>query len=148
MTLNLLRQRLALFRAAWGGQPAPLSRAVLRDLAGGLPNAPRLHLDLDGLADTGAFSPRAAPVLAGALLLTIAGPRAAWPGGLAAMLASAEAAWEAIGQLAPPAGLRALPAPLVALLAREAGVAAELLAPQKPDQPAPLQLDFSGMGSV
>jgi histidine phosphotransferase ChpT len=167
----VLRQRLALFRAAWGGQPAPLSRAVLRDLAGGLPNAPRLHLDLDGLADTGAFSPRAAPVLAGALLLaaeslsgggkldlsgwpsgvvvlTIAGPRAAWPGGLAAMLASAEAAWEAIGQLAPPAGLRALPAPLVALLAREAGVAAELLAPQKPDQPAPLQLDFSGMGSV
>jgi hypothetical protein len=167
----VLRQRLALFRAAWGGQPAPLSAALLRDLAAGLPNAPRLHLDLDALGDSPAFTPLAAPIVASVLLLaaeslsgggrltlagkptgivtiSIAGPRAAWPAGLGAMLTSRAATWEAIARLTPPAGLRALPAPMTALLAHQAGVGAALLAPTQPDQPPPLQFDFSGISAV
>jgi hypothetical protein len=167
----VLRRRLALFRAAWGGQPAPLTHAGLRELAAGLPNAPRLHLELDGLATSPAFAPAAAPVVASALLLaaeslpaggmlslagkpegrvvmTIAGTRAAWPTGLGAILAHVEAAWEAIASLAAPAGLRALPAPLTALLAHEAGARVGLLLAAGTEQVPPLLLDFSATPAV
>ncbi len=167
----VLRRRLALFRAAWGGQPAVLTHMALRDLAGGLPNAPRLHLELDGLAAKPAFAPTAAPLVISALLLgaeslpgggmlalagkpdgmvvlTIAGARAAWPAGLGAMLAHVEAAWEAIDALAVPAGLRTLPAPMTALLAHEAGVRAALLLSAQAEQVPPLLLDFSPNSAV
>jgi histidine phosphotransferase ChpT len=167
----VLRQRLALFRAAWGGQPAPLTHAAVRDLAGGLPNAARLHLELDSLAPTPHFAPTAAPVVASALLLaaeslpgggmlalagrpdgtvvlSIAGARAAWPAGLGVMLAHAEAAWEAIAALDGAAGLRTLPAPMTALLAHAAGVRAALLLAAQAEQLPPLLLDFSAVRSV
>ncbi len=166
----VLRQRLALLRAAWGGEPAPLTQAALRDLAGGLPNAPRLHFEFDDLEDA-AFAPAAGPLVAtalilaaeslpgggmlamagkpaGAVVLTIAGPRAAWPVGLGAMLASEAVAREAIADLAGPAGLRTLPAPMIALLAREAGVRAALLLAVRPEQAPPLLLDFAGIAAV
>jgi len=167
----VLRQRLALFRAAWGGAGARLRRAALRDLAGGLPNAARLSLELDDLAERPEFAPAAARVLLSALLLaaeslpgggmlalagdpggvvllTIAGPRAAWPVGLGAMLADADAAWAALGELSGPAGLRVLPAPLLALLAQDAGVRAALLLAPAAEAAPPLLLDFSGQDAA
>lgn len=166
----VLRQRLALLRMAWGTAPAPMRRAVLRDLAGGLPNAPRLQVELDALADDPPFAPQAARVVAGALLLaaeslpgggmlalagnpggvvviTIAGPRAAWPPGLGAMLADRDAARQAATALVAPAGLRMLPAPLTALLAHGAGVRASLLLAGTAEQVPPLLLDFSGLAT-
>jgi hypothetical protein len=167
----VLRRRLELFRAAWGGGTAPLGRAALRDLAGGLPNAARLQLELGALAEAPAFGAASGQVLTSAMLLaaeslsgggmvalagnpagtvvvTIAGPGAAWPIGLGAMLASAEAAWQAIAGLVLPAGLRLLPGPVLALLARQAGVRAALLLAGRAEAVPPLLLDFSAAGSA
>lgn len=162
----VLRQRLALFRAAWGGGPVALSHATLHDLAGGLPNASRLQVELDALEEDPPFSPPAARVVLNAMLLaaeslpgggmlalagnparsvvvTIAGPRAAWPVGLGAMLANADAAWAAVGEVAGPAGLRTLPAAVTALLAHEAGIRAALLLAPRAELAPPLLLDFA-----
>jgi hypothetical protein len=162
----VLRQRIALLRAAWGGEPAPLGRRALRDLAVGLPNAPRLQLEFDSLEDEPPFAPAAAQVVASALLLaaeslpgggmlalagepggsvvvTIAGPGAAWPAGLGAMLAGADAAWEAVAGLAAPAGLPLLPGAMTALLAHRAGARASLLLAAHAEAVPPLLLDFS-----
>ena len=162
----VLRQRLALFRAAWGGAPAPVGREVLRDLAGGLPNAGRLRVELEALADAPPFAPAAAPVVvnamllaaeslagggllavagnpAGTVVLTIAGPRAAWPAGLGAMLASPAAAWQALAAPDGRPGLRVLPAAATALLAQAAGVRAALLLAGRAEAVPPLLLDFA-----
>jgi histidine phosphotransferase ChpT len=162
----VLRQRLNLLRLAWGGGGGPVDRAGLQALAGGLPNATRMQVILDSLAARPAFTPPAAAVVASALLLaaeslsgggmlalagdpagivvlTIAGPRAAWPPGLGAMLADPAAAWEAVAALEPPGGLRVLPAPLTALLAQSAGVRASLLLAGVAEQVPPLLLDCS-----
>ncbi len=167
----VLRQRLALLRTAWGMAPAPMRRAALRDMAGGLPNAPRLRLELDALADDAAFQPAAARVMASALLLaaeslpgggmvaltgspdgvvvvTIAGPRAAWPVAFGAMLANvAEARGGAAALVASP-GVRGLPAPLTALLAHQSGVHAALLLAGNAEPVPPLLLDFSGVAAA
>ncbi len=166
---SVLRRRMALFRAAWGGEPGELRPGALRELAGGLPNAPPLQVELDALADEPAFAPAAAQVVASAMLLaaeslpgggmlavageprgvvivTIAGPGAAWPSGLGAMLARAEAAWEAVARLAVPEGLRLLPGPMTALLAHQAGVRGGLLLAGHAEPTPPLLLDFSGVG--
>jgi histidine phosphotransferase ChpT len=165
----VLRQRLALLRTAWGLPPARLTQAVLRDLAGGLPNASRLQVEFVNL-EPGSFSPAAGPVVASALLLAaeslpgggvlavagkpggvvilaIAGLRAAWPVGFGAMLAGKAAAQEAIDELAGAAGLRNLAGPMTALLAHEAGVRAALLLAAKAEQAPPLLLDFSGVAA-
>lgn len=162
----VLRRRLQLFRAAWGGWPAPLGQTTLQELAGGLPNARRLQMVLDGLEDPPGFAPAAAQVLLSAMLLaaeslpgggmlalagkpgdvvavTIAGPRAAWPEGFGAMLASADAAWEAVGRLDGPTELRTLPAPMTALLAHRIGVRGSLLLAGHAELVPPLLLDFS-----
>lgn len=164
----VLRQRLALLRAAWGDGTAALRRATLRDLAGGLPNAGRLQVEFDALADDPPFAPPAAQVVASALLLaagslrgrgllamagspagavlvTISGPGAAWPTGLGAMLADPAAAWNAVSGLAGPDGLHTLPAPLLALLADATGARASLLLAGRPEQTPPLLLDFSAL---
>lgn len=163
---TVLRRRLALFRAAWAGEPPPLDRAGLLDLAAGLPNAPRLHVIVEALAQQPPFAPAAAQVIANVLLLaaeslpgggmlalagnpagtvvvTIAGPRAAWPAGLGAMLADPAAAWAAVAALELPGGLKLLPAPLTALLARAAGVRASLLLAGSAEPVPPLLLDLS-----
>jgi histidine phosphotransferase ChpT len=167
----VLRQRLRLLRIAWGTAPEPLRRAALRDMAGGLPNAPRLRLELDALADDPPFASEAARVVMGAMLLaaeslpgggmlalagnpgsvvvlTIAGPRASWPVGLGAMLANVTEARRAAAALIASAGLRALPAPLTALLAHQSGVRASLLLASGTEQVPPLLLDFSGLSAV
>jgi len=164
-----LRQRLVLFRTAWSGQPAPLTHAALRDLAGGLPNAARLQVEFGDLA-RGVFASATGPVIASALLLaadslpgggvlalagkpdgavvlTIAGPLAAWPVGLGAMLADRAAARQAIAGLAGATGLRSLSGPMTALVADQAGVRAALLLAPQAEQTPPLLLDCSAVAA-
>jgi histidine phosphotransferase ChpT len=164
----VLRRRMSLLRLAWGDPPDSLERAQLPDLAAGLPNAGRLRLELAGLAAEPAFPPAAARLLANVLLLgaeslhgsgmlalagsaagqvvvTIAGPRAAWPAGLGAMLATAEAAWRAVEAVQPPDGPWALSGAMTTLLAHASGVRAALLLARAAEQAPPLLLDFSAM---
>ena len=164
----VLRQRLALLRTACGMSAGPLRRTDLRDIAQGLANAPRLRLELDALADDPPFPPAGAAVVASALMLaaeslpgggmlalagnpgdvvvvTIAGPRAAWPIGLGAMLASKVEARAAAAAFVATSGLRGLSAPLTALLAHQSGVRASLLLAGGTEALPPLVLDFSSL---
>jgi hypothetical protein len=65
------------------------------------------------------------------LIVAIAGPRAAWPAGLASALTSEAAAWAALRDA------RSLQLPLTALLARALGLRLSLLMPAGPGGPAP-----------
>ena len=153
--------RISLLRAAWGPQDRPLDAAALRTLAAGLPAARRVRVDLSGLAPAPALSAvRARLVLNllllgseamvgggsvavagpadGDLLVTLSGPRAAWPEALRPCLASEAACFAA---LTDP---RALQAPLTALLAHAAGARLSLLmASGGPAGPAPLLVTFT-----
>ena len=148
-----LRQRLELQRAAWGPNAGPLDLAALRSMADGLPHAKRCTIDFSALPGDTTFSPPFARVLLNLLLLAgdalngsgevtlagsgtdlivaIAGPRAAWPVGLAACLATEAGAWAALRDA------RSLPAPLTALLARSLGLRLTMLMPPGPGGPAP-----------
>ncbi len=159
-----LRRRLALLRAAWGAAAA-LTGASLRELAGGLPNAHKLRIELDQALAVAELIPAHARLAlnalllaaeslplggvlvlagdpAGGLVLMPSGPRAAWPEGLGAMLASESRAWETLGH---SGGLRAmrLQAVITALLAHAAGVPARLLLAGASQPVPPLLLDFS-----
>jgi len=138
-----LRQHLELQRASWGPAAAALSLPALRSLVEAMPFARRCVLDLAGLPDGTVFSPSFGRVVLNLVLLAIeslsgsgkvtligggsdlvvaiAGPRAAWPAGLAACLATEAAAWAA---LRDPAALQM---PLTVLLARSAGLRLSLL---------------------
>ncbi len=165
---HVLRQRIALLRAAWGDEPPALARDGLLDLARGLPNASRLQVVVDGLSADAPFQPAATRLLVNVMLLAaeslpaggmlaltgapggtvvaaIAGRQAAWPAGFGALLASADAAWTALGALRGVAGLRGVQAPLTALLAHQAGVRAALLMATVAEAAPPLLLDLSGM---
>lgn len=133
-----LSGRLALLRAAWGVEPGPLGRIAIATLADGLANRGRLALDLDGLGDEpvpGAVG----QVLLNMLLLAgvalpkggritlardgdlfaarIAGPVAAWPAGMTAILLAPEET--------EPTPRTALPI-MLGLLARKAGMRVSL----------------------
>jgi histidine phosphotransferase ChpT len=148
-----LRRRLELQRATWGPTGPPLDLAALRHLAEGLPHASRCTIDFSSLPEDTMFSPPFARVTLNLLLLAadalngsgevtlvgsgtdlivaIAGPRAAWPGGLAGCLASEAGAWAAVQDA------RSLQAPLTALLARALGLRLTLLMSAGPGGPAP-----------
>lgn len=148
-----LRQHLELLRATWGPTGAPLGLAALRTLAEGLPHARRSTLDLTALPEDTAFSPPFARLVLNLLLLAgdalngsgevtltgtstdlviaIAGPRAAWPSGMASCLNSDAEAWAALRDA------RSLQMPLTALLARALGLRLSLLLPAGPGHPAP-----------
>jgi histidine phosphotransferase ChpT len=148
-----LRQRLELQRATWGPTAGSLDLAALRSLAEGLPHGRRCTIDVSALPEDTDFSPPFARVLLNLLLLAgdalngsgevtlagsgtdliiaIAGPRAAWPGGLASSLASEAGAWAALRDA------RSLQAPLTALLARALGLRLSLLMPAGPGGPPP-----------
>ncbi len=148
-----LRQRLELQRATWGPTAGPLGLAALRSLAEGLQHGKRCTLDLSALPEDTVFSPPFARVVLNLLLLAgdalngsgevtlagigtdlviaIAGPRAAWPSGMAGCLASEAAAWAALRDA------RSLQMPLTALLARALGLRLTLLLPAGPGGPAP-----------
>ncbi|MEJ1977367.1 MAG: histidine phosphotransferase family protein [Acetobacteraceae bacterium] len=135
-----MAQRLRLLRAAWAGASGEMSAQALGELATGLPK--RVTVALDGLGG-GVFPAPIARVLLNLMLLgaealpnggTIAlsgapdadmlvmvdGPNAAWPPGLVPALA---------GLRTMPDNARAVQAPLVAMLARTAGLRLSLLMP-------------------
>jgi len=144
-----MADRLRLLRAAWGAEPGPLSAGEVVVLADGLANRGRLELDFAGLVPEPDFSPETGQVvltmlllgasalpgggtiaLAGRadeeVLLRVSGPGAAWPQGLARVLARAlagqDVAWD-------EADTRGLLSPMLALLARRAGRSLRLLLP-------------------
>lgn len=141
-----LGRRLRLLRAAWGGEAGPLDVPAFQELAEGLSVGRRVSVDLSGLDPATVFAPAGARLALNALLLaaeglagngrlamsgaangdvlvTIEGPRAAWPAGLATCLADEQAAWQSI------TSARSLQAPLTALLARRSGLRVSLLMP-------------------
>ncbi len=132
--------RLRLLRAAWGLPGEPLDVAGLRELLAGRPRAARVHLDLDGLDSTTAYSPHVARLLLNVVLLAteglphggtivvaqpasdqlvvqLRGSRAASPARFTAMLDDA-----ATGS----ADTREIQAVLTTLMARNAGIALTL----------------------
>jgi histidine phosphotransferase ChpT len=145
-----LAQRLKLLRAAWGRDGDDLDVARLRGFAESLFSSRRVRLDLEGLESDALFSPEAARVVLNLLLLaseslagggivalsgspaesilvTISGPRAAWPAGLGAWLVDEAAAVEAV-----MADARSLQGPLTTLLARGHGFRLSMLMPAGP----------------
>ncbi len=148
-----LTGRLRLFRAAWGGDGGMLSPVEIAALVGGYSR--RVSLDFTELVNESLPGP-AARLLLNLLLLGVEalpgggilaatgavgtglaivprGPRAAWPTGFAALLASDETTL--------PDSPRGLLAPLAVLLARDAGLRLSLLVAGSADgQPAPLLL--------
>ncbi len=145
-----LAQRLKLLRAAWGREMSDIDGDRLREFGDCLSSSRRVQLDLTGLEQNAVFpSPVSRLVLnlvlmaaeslpgggivalsgapAGSVLVTISGPRAAWPTGLAVWLADDASAWEAI-----TADPRSLQEALTALLARAFGLRLSLLMPGAP----------------
>ena len=132
----LLKRRLRLLRAMWHAAERPISTIELRELLPALPGAGRVEFRLDRLGG-GIPAPRVAISLAALvvaaealprggsvelsdhLCIDIAGPRAAWPGGLAAMLADPAAAYRALREAQP----RDLAAATLAAMAHRDGVA-------------------------
>jgi hypothetical protein len=118
-----------------------------------MPQAKRCAIDFSAVPNDTIFSPSvsrlllnvlllAAEALKGAgevrlagtgsdLVIAIAGPRAAWPAGLAACLTSEAGAWAALHDA------RSLQMPLTALLARALGLRLTLLMPAGAGGPAP-----------
>jgi histidine phosphotransferase ChpT len=157
-----LTQRLKLLRAAWGQEGEALDLYKLQTFADGLSASRRLRLDLGGMHPEVEFTPAASRLILNVLLLaveslpgggivalsgspannvlvTIAGPRAAWPPGLGACLSDEAAAWAAA------TGARNLQAPLTALIARQHGVRLSMLMPAGAGNDAalpPLLLSF------
>ncbi|HEY2618078.1 MAG TPA: histidine phosphotransferase family protein [Acetobacteraceae bacterium] len=145
-----LGQRLKLLRAAWGLDGDDLDVMRLRGFADCLSSSRRVRLDLAGLQPDAEFPPPVARIIlnlvllaaeslpgggivavsgspSSAILVTISGPRAAWPAGFAVWLNDEAAAWEAM--IADP---RRIQAPLTALLARGLGLRLSMLMPAGP----------------
>ncbi len=159
---SALQQRLELLRAAWGANPGPLSLEEIRRLAGGLANAHRLVLDLDGVPAGSVFPPEIGRAVLAVLMLAAAslpgigrialsgtpedvvfvieGVRSAWPAELTACLHDRTALLAAFDH---PRGLAL---PLAILLARRAGLRLSLLlgTGQPDDLPPPLRLASGG----
>jgi histidine phosphotransferase ChpT len=135
--------RIRFLRAAWGAGAPSMSLAEMRTLARGLPGRD-LCVDLDGPAADEPMAPEMTRVLLNALLLaaeslpagghigvaaqpggglvvTIAGPRAGWPGGFAGFAADPPRAWAALDtdEAAERGGMQA---PLTVLMASLNGV--------------------------
>jgi histidine phosphotransferase ChpT len=163
-TVVELGERLKLLRAAWGQDDEELDVIRLQKFGDGLGNGRKLRLDINGVDPEAIFPPPAARVILNLLLLaaeslpggglitlsgspadhvlvTITGPRAAWPAGFAGCLMDEAAAWAAA--TASPRGLQA---PLTALVARECGYQLSLLLSSEARKPAdcapPLLLSF------
>jgi histidine phosphotransferase ChpT len=149
---TVLRQRLRLYAAAWGGATADADGASLARLLESAPAAPRVSFRLDHLAPGGTLPAALVPLaLNAALLAAEALPRggtvsvagsaaaglvvcpegrdAAWPAGLLALLGGAPAS------AALQDGPRRVLAPLLLGLAEEAGWAVALAQGGKPGVP-------------
>lgn len=158
-TAQALRLRLRLYAAAWGASAPDLDPAQLAELLQGAPAVPRVGFDLEGLAPGTALPAGLVPLaLNAALLGAEALPRggtvhlggdvrqgftvlpdgraAAWPPALLRALSGNDAA-----ALLEEGGPRRMLAPLVIMLAAEAGWGASLaLGAPGADGAAPLLL--------
>lgn len=140
-------ERLKLLRAAWSQDADSLDMPQLLAVTAHLASSRKIHLDVDRLEPDTVFSPDAARIILnllllaaqslpggghialsaagrGSILLTISGPRAAWPSGFAGWLMDEAAAWEAA-----ISDVRNLQAALTALLARDHGFRVSMLIP-------------------
>jgi histidine phosphotransferase ChpT len=140
-------QRLKLLRAAWSQDADSLDMRQLLAMTTHLAGSRKIRLDVDGLAPDTVFPPDAARMILnlvllaaqsmpgggdialsavgrGNVLLTISGPRAAWPVGFATWLVDETAAWEAA-----VSDIRNLQAALTALLARDHGFRVSMFMP-------------------
>lgn len=138
-----LVRRLRLARAAWGRSDSPMAVDEWRALVEVMPRR-GVELDLDGINQAGIFAPAAARLTLNVLLLAaealpaggviqvagepdqdilvrIHGPRAAWPAGLAAMMADPAEAIDHLGRTEGVAAARMLQAALTALIAHASG---------------------------
>ena len=161
-----LGRRLRLFRAAWGGATPSLSVAEFAALVEGI-QARRWRVDVDGLDPAGRFSTAAARLAlnvvllaieslpgggtvalagnpAGEVLVTIAGPRAAWPTGFAAYLGDEALAWQALHVAEGVEAARGLQAWLTALIARTSGLRLSFLIAPTAEAAPPLLLSLGG----
>ncbi len=164
-----LGQRLRLLRSAWGGtgssqgaEQASVGMRDIVDLCAGLPSGRRVQVVLDELPLERQFTASAARLLLNLLLLgveslhgagvltasgaltgdimvTITGPRVAWPPGFAAMLADSAAAER---QLAAPNAHNHLQAPLTALLAHRAKIRVAMLLARQTEPAPPLLISL------
>ncbi|MDE2515097.1 MAG: hypothetical protein KGL12_03630 [Rhodospirillales bacterium] len=151
-----LAGRLRLLRAAWGPPGEAMNAATLAGLAASMPAARRVAIDLsaidpawhlpaplarlvlnllllagEALGGGGGVAISGAP--GGAMLVSLAGPRAAWPAAWRDCLASADASWAAL------TSARGMQAPLTALIAHAMGARLTLLLPSgTATGPAPL----------
>lgn len=157
---DMLARRLRLARIAWGPAGSPMAVEEWCRLAEGLRRR-GVSIDLDGVDPGSHFTPAAARLSLNVLLLAaealpagglieaagqpdqdivvrIRGPRAAWPAGLAAMLAEPDAAWQSLRQADPTTLSRALQAPLTALIAQAEGLSVRLLMGAQAEAAPPL----------
>jgi histidine phosphotransferase ChpT len=154
-------KRLRLLRAAWGGATSALAVAELHCMAEGVQRGRRVQLDFEDLDPAGRFTPVAARLAlnvlmlameslpggglvalsgdaGGDVLVTINGPRAAWPAGLAGFLADEAMAWEALRNSEGLNASRRLQPLLTALLAHAGGLRLSMLMSASLDVPPPL----------
>jgi histidine phosphotransferase ChpT len=138
-----LVRRLRLARSAWGGLGGPMTVDEWRTLVDGMARR-GVRLDLDGVTGSGCFAPAAARLALNVMLLAseclpaggvieaagdpdqdllvrITGPRAAWPSGLAAMIADPDEAMEILRQADAVSAARSLQASLTAMIAHAGG---------------------------
>lgn len=159
---TVLGQRLRLMRAAWGGDGCAMDGSDLSALAAGLPLGHRMQTQLDGLSPGRRFSADTSRLVLnllllaaeslggngtlelgeapdGNLMLTIKGPRAAWPPGLIGQFAEVELARTAAAECGP----QDLLGPLSALIAHAAGVRVSPLFGSG-DRALPLLIEIDG----
>lgn len=159
-----LTRRLRLARAAWGRTGGPMAIDEWRCLAEGLARR-GVELHLDGVSGRSSFAAEAARLTLNVLLLAvealpaggvveatgeahrdiivrIQGPRAAWPEGLATMLAEPEAAMARLRSRDAGQAARTLQAPLTALIAHATGQRVSLLFGARPEIAPPLLLNL------
>ena len=164
---TMLGHRLRLMRAAWGGEGCTMDGRDLCALAAGLPQARRVRVALDGIRPERKFSAASSRLLlnllilaveavsgegvvaldeaaGGNLVLSINGPRAAWPAGFAGQLADPRLALKA----ASTSGPRLLQGPISALIAHESGVRVTILLGSDDQAMAPLVIDVGEAPSI
>lgn len=157
----ILGTRLRLLRAAWGGPTPAMDGAELSAMLLGSQQGRKVRVDASALAPSGMFAPESARLALNVLMLAaealpaggeitlagnprrevvvaIAGPRAAWPAGLARYVADRTAAWSAIETSEGVEASRSLQAPLTALIADAAGIRLSLLMAPKVEAAPPL----------
>lgn len=163
----LLVNRLRLARVAWGAPGGPIDVAEFRRLADSIPRR-NVALDLDGMDATACFAPTGSRLALNVLMLAteclpaggivevhgqpqldlvvrIVGPRAAWPTGLAGMIADPAAALEGLRLCDHVAAARLLQAPLTALIAHATGHRIRMLLGPVPEPAPPLLI---GLGPL